>query len=103
MHQKKEKKMNRFPDSLPYPTHTIIMPSGEEIIEYIIPDEAKQEVLDALYPFYPLPKLNEVYTDIHANMKFKVRDFKVIIENGHLFLMSPYWQEFGSSVIDWYK
>jgi hypothetical protein len=101
--KKRRKIMNKLPDTLPYPTRIIKLANGEEIAEYIIPDEAKQEVLDALYPFYPVPKLDDVFEDIHANMKFMVKDYKVILDRGHLFIMSPYWQEYGSSVIDWCK
>jgi len=69
--------------------------------EYIIPDEKKAEVLERLYPFRPLPSLDEVFYDVHEDKTFLVRDFRVTREGRCNVLASPYYPESGGTVIDW--
>ena len=90
----------RFPETLPYPTRKVDV-AGEMIEEYIIPESDRGEVLDMLYPFSPVPSLDDTFLDLHENRRFLVRDFKVIQGIGMPFLMSPYWEHSGGSVIDW--
>jgi hypothetical protein len=85
---------------LPYPTRLLEVHGGT-VEEYIIPDEKREEVLDDLYPFEPVPSLDEEFLDLHEGRKFTVRDFRVTWENGHNFLVSPYYPSSGGSVIDW--
>jgi len=85
---------------LPYPTRPLAVHGGT-VEEYIIPDEKREEVLDDLYPFAPVPSLDEEFFDLHEGRKFTVRDFRVTWENGHNFLVSPYYPSSGGSVIDW--
>lgn len=88
------------PTELPFPT----IPHqcwGETIEEYVIPDNRRAEVLDLLYPFYPVPGLDETWMDIHENRPFRIRDYKVVKERGHLWLVSPHYFSSGGSVIDW--
>lgn len=75
--------------------------SGIRVEEYIIPDKKKAEVLEALYIFTPIPSLDEEKYDLHTGKKFKVREFRVTREGGHNFLVSPYYEEGGGTVIDW--
>ena len=91
---------DHYPETLPYPTRKIMI-SGEEIEEYIIPESDKEDVLDLLYPFEPVPSLDDSFLDLHEDRRFKVRDFRVIQGIGMPFLMSPYWERSGGSVIDW--
>ena len=70
--------------------------------EYIIPEDQKEAVLALLYPFTNVPSLNKVMIDIHEDKKFRVRDYKVIQGPDRPFLMSPYWETSGGSVIDWF-
>ncbi len=85
---------------LPFPTRTMCV-GGRMIEVYIIPDEKKAEVLVELYPFIPVPSLNEEMYDVHADKNFKVKDFCVTREGGMNFLVSPYYFESGGTVIDW--
>jgi hypothetical protein len=61
----------------------------------------KGEVLKELYPFIPVPSLDEERYDLHADKTFKVKDFCVTRERGMNFLVSPYYFESGGTVIDW--
>ena len=85
---------------LPFPTRTVHAVGG--MIEvYVIPDEKKAQVLEELYPFIPVPSLDEEMYDVHADKNFKVKDFCVTREAGMNFLVSPYYFESGGTVIDW--
>jgi hypothetical protein len=85
---------------LPFPTRTVHAVSG--MIEvYVIPCEKKAEVLEELYPFIPVPSLDEEMYDVHADKKFKVKNFCVTREGGMNFLVSPHYFESGGTVIDW--
>jgi hypothetical protein len=85
---------------LPYPTRPLNV-QGATVQEYIIPEDKKGEVLEQLYLFVPVPALDEEMFDLHEERKFRVRDFKVTRENGHNFLVSPYYPSSGGTVIDW--
>jgi len=85
---------------LPFPTKPLII-NGVEVEEYIIPEHKKAEVLKALYIFQPVPSLDEVRCDIHSGRNFRVRQFRVTREGGHNWLVSPYYEEGGGTVIDW--
>jgi hypothetical protein len=94
------KKRNPGNARLPFPTQTVRAVGG--MIEvYVIPDEKKAEVLEELYPFIPVPSLDEERYDVHAEKTFKVKDFCVTREAGMNFLVSPYYFESGGTVIDW--
>jgi len=86
---------------LPFPTRPLKVHGGT-VEQYLVPDEQKQEVLNQLYPFAePAPSLEEELFDLHEGKLFKVRDYMVVWENGHNFLVSPYYASSGGSVIDW--
>jgi hypothetical protein len=85
---------------LPFPTKKV--QSGRQILdEYIIPDDKKLEVLQALYISDPLPALETEFFDLHEGKKFFARDYRVIWDQGRNWLMSPYYLSSGGSVIDW--
>jgi len=87
-------------ERLPFPTRNVRAVGG--MIEvYVIPDEKKTEVLEELYPFIPVPSLDEERYDVHAEKRFRVKDFCVTKESGMNFLVSPYYFERGGTVIDW--
>ncbi|MBQ6470471.1 MAG: hypothetical protein IJJ33_00680, partial [Victivallales bacterium] len=90
-------------ERLDYPTETLKMSNGCEVERYVIPDEDKQKVLDALYPFLNTPSLNDEMTDLHTGKKFKVRDYIVTREGNGNFLVTPYYAEAGGTVLDWVK
>ena len=85
---------------LPFPTRMLKVQGGM-VEEYVIPDDRKEEVLRRLYPFEDPPSLDEELYDLHEGQIFKVRDFMVVWETGHNFLVSPYYASSGGSVIDW--
>lgn len=87
-------------ERLPFPTRTV--PAVGGMVEvYVIPDEKKAEVLEELYPFIPVPSLDEEMYDVHADKYFKVKDFCVTREGTMNSLVSPYYFESGGTVIDW--
>jgi len=85
---------------LPFPTKPLVI-NGVEVEEYIIPEEKKRKVLEAMYPFIPLPSMDEVRLDIHSGKLFKIRQFRVTREMNQNWLVSPYYEEGGGTVIDW--
>ena len=85
---------------LPFPTRPIKVQGGT-VEEFIIPEDKKEEVLEQLYLFDPVPSLDEEMYDLHEGKKFKVRDFRVTWEHGQNWLVSPYYPASGGSVIDW--
>ena len=85
---------------LPFPTKPLVI-HGAKIEEYIIPDAKKAAVLKQLYIFDPVPSLDEELYDLHSGKKFFVRDYRVTREDGLNFLVSPYYEEGGGTVIDW--
>lgn len=85
---------------LPYPTQPLQVQNGT-VEEYIIPDDKKAEVLEALYPFDPIPSLEDRKYDLHEGKTFQVKDFRVTWEDGVNYLVSPYYPASGGSVIDW--
>lgn len=87
-------------DRLPYPTRPLKVQGGE-VEEYIIPEDQKAEVLQQLYLFDPVPSLDEELYDLHEGKKFRVRDYRVVRDGDHNYLVSPYFPSSGGSVIDW--
>ena len=85
---------------LPYPTKPLFI-GGEEIEEYVIPEEKRAEVLKQLYIFNRPPALDEERLDLHTGKEFRVREFRVTRERGRNWLLSPFVEEGGGSVIDW--
>jgi hypothetical protein len=85
---------------LPFPTKPLSL-NGITVEEYLVPEEQKELVLRALYPFIPLPSMDEERIDLHSGKRFKIREFRVIREGRMNFLVSPYYQEGGGTVIDW--
>ena len=85
---------------LPYSTR-MVPADGDMIEEYIIPEQEKKVVLETLYPFDPVPELNETMFDLHEEKLFRVGDFRVVRESGMNMLVSPYYFSSGGSVIDW--
>jgi hypothetical protein len=86
---------------LPFPTKPLII-NDTVVEEYLIPEEQKEPVLEALYPFVPIPSLEEERLDLHSGKRFKVREFRVTHEAGMNCLVSPYYEEGGGTVIDWF-
>jgi hypothetical protein len=89
-----------FEPRLPFPVRTAQLHGGE-IEVYEIPENQKASVLKELFPFIPVPSLDEEMYDVHAEKKFLVKDFCVTREGGMNMLVSPYYFESGGTVIDW--
>ena len=85
---------------LPFETKPLTI-NGEQIEEYVIPDEKKAEVLEQMYISHPIPSLDEERFDLHSGKIFTVGDFRVTRERGRNWLVSPYYEEGGGTVIDW--
>ena len=90
-----------IPATLPFPTRNVSVHRGY-VEEYIIPEEHKEAVLALLYPFGRVPPMDKMMIDIHEDRRFRVREYKVIKGPDRPFLMSPYWETSGGSVIDWF-
>jgi hypothetical protein len=86
---------------LPFPARKVAVLNGTVEV-YDIPDDQSEAVFKQLYPFRPIPSLNGTVEDIHAEKKFKRRDFMVVREGRMNMLVSPYYFEGGGSVIDWW-
>jgi len=87
-------------ERLPFPLRTVQTKLGPVDV-YEIPDNQKPAVLKKLYPFQNLPGLEDMMEDIHAEKTFKVKDFMVTREGNMNVLASPYYLEYGGTVIDW--
>ena len=85
---------------LPFPVRMLRV-NGGVVPEYVIPDERKGEVLRQLYPFARVPRLDDEMYDLHEDRRFRVRDYRVVVECGMPMLVSPYYATSGGSVIDW--
>ena len=85
---------------LPYPTRPVTA-GGEAVEEYIIPEGDKAGVLERLYPFDPVPSLDDMMYDLHEEKVFRVGDFRVIRGPVMDMLVSPYYFRSGGTVIDW--
>lgn len=80
--------MFSYDQKLPFPTRPLRV--GHNIVEEsIVPDELRQEVLDALHLFTPVPDLDEEMYDLHEGKLFRVREFRVTWEHGQNWLVSP--------------
>jgi hypothetical protein len=86
---------------LPFPTKPLII-NDTVVEEYVIPEEQKEPVLEALYPFVPIPSMDEERLDLHSGKKFRIREFRVTREGGMNCLVSPYYEDGGGTVIDWF-
>ena len=90
-----------FPaQTLPFPSRDLRV-CGGVVKEYVIPEARKEEILRSLYPFERVPGLDDEMYDLHEGRRFRVRDYKVVVECGMLMLVSPYYATSGGSVIDW--
>jgi hypothetical protein len=85
---------------LAYPTRRVAE-VAEAVEEYVIPTEEKARVLEELYPFEPVPALNEMMFDLHEEKSFRVGDFRVVRGKHMDLLVSPYFFSSGGTVIDW--
>jgi hypothetical protein len=85
---------------LSYPTRRIGTGTGTTE-EYIIPEDEKGLVLEALYPFDPVPGMTDMMYDLHQERSFQVREFRVIRGDDMDYLVSPYFFESGGTVMDW--
>ena len=88
-------------EQFPYPLRTVESKIFGTVTVYDIPECDKGKMLKLMYPFYPLPKMNGYYFDIHQNEKFKVSDFLIIRDGGKNYLVSPYYPESGGMAVDW--
>jgi hypothetical protein len=89
-----------FDPLLPFPLKVVPSATGPVQV-YEIPEEQKEAVLKQLYIFRPVPSLDDVMEDIHAEKEFRVREFLVAREGEMNVLASPYYLEAGGTVIDW--
>jgi hypothetical protein len=86
---------------LDYPTHLLALSDGTFTKEYEIPEEDREEVFRKLYLFDSPPPMDTEMMDIHEGKKFKVRDFRVIREDGGNFIVSPFYPVSGGTLLDW--
>ena len=88
-------------ERLEYAVEPLEMANGCIVEKYMIPDEDRAKVFDALYPFTDKPSLEDEMIDLHSEKRFKVRDFMVVREGYGNFIVSPYYAEAGGTVLDW--
>tara|TARA_B100000809_G_C14715064_1_gene379272 strand:+ start:34 stop:363 length:330 start_codon:yes stop_codon:yes gene_type:complete len=87
---------------LDYPTKPLELTDSKVVLEYVIPMEDKQELLNKLH-FGKPQKLNEEVIDINCNKKFTVKDYKVVWENETNYVVSPYYQFSGGTLMEWVR
>jgi len=85
---------------LPFPTRPLQV-GKDTVEEFIIPDELRQDVLNSLYLFSPVPDLDAELYDLHEDKLFRVSEYRVTWEHGQNWLVSPYYPDSGGTVIDW--
>ncbi|MBO7533902.1 MAG: hypothetical protein J6T46_07925 [Victivallales bacterium] len=88
-------------EPLDYPTHLLALSDGTFTKEYEIPEEDREKVFRKLYLFDSPPPMDTDMMDIHEGKKFKVRDFRVIREDGGNFIVSPFYPVSGGTLLDW--
>jgi hypothetical protein len=89
------------PTETAFPTQKLKLEGGGTVETYIIPDDKKAEVLKKLYPFTPVPDLDEVRFDLHEEKNFRVGDYLVTYEDGFNYVVSPYYASSGGTAMDW--
>jgi len=94
-------KNNFYNERLPFPTKLVQL-QATTIEVYVIPQNKKAEVLKRLYPFVPIPSLEDEMIDIHEDKKFLVKEFCATREGNLNLLVSPYYFKSGGTVIDWW-
>jgi hypothetical protein len=92
--------LKRSQPRLGYPSRMVPF-RGSMVEEYVIPDEDRDLLLDQLYPFEPVPALDDRMYDLHAEKRFAVREFRVIRHTRANLLVSPFFFESGGPVVDW--
>ena len=89
-------------DPLPFPRQPLRLKAlNRTVEEFVIPESRREEVLKALYPFLPIPALDDIMFDLHEGRHFRVRLFRVVREANINMLVSPFYDRSGGSVIDW--
>ncbi|MBO4527448.1 MAG: hypothetical protein IKS92_08620 [Victivallales bacterium] len=88
-------------EPLDYPTHLLALSDGTFTKEYEIPEEDREKVFRKLYLFDSPPSMDTDMMDIHEGKKFKVKDFRVIREDGGNFIVSPFYPASGGTLLDW--
>ena len=88
-------------EQFPYPLRTIESKIFGTVTVYDIPECDKGKMLKLMYPFCPLPKMNDYYYDIHQDANFRVSDYLIIRDGGKNYLVSPYYPESGGMAVDW--
>ena len=91
-------------EPLPFKIRRFKTVYNEEVIMedlvYQIPEEKKQWVLEKLWCFVPIPKLDAVFFDIHEGKCFTLKEFKVIRWNKRNIIVSPFYMSQGGTIID---
>ncbi|MBR0458004.1 MAG: hypothetical protein IJJ26_02085 [Victivallales bacterium] len=94
--------MELFPSApLPYPLSDLACSDGTVQKEYIIPDDAREKVLNQLCFLQPVPGLEDMRFDLHEQKLFKVKEYRVIRWHGTNILASPYFPHTGGMLVDW--
>ncbi|NLG15472.1 MAG: hypothetical protein GX561_14875 [Lentisphaerae bacterium] len=88
-------------ERLPYSTRRVMLSIGVEVEMYEIPSADRARVFEMMYPFAPMPSLDETVYDLHEGKYFQVGEYEVLREGESNFLVSPYYAESGGTVLDW--
>ena len=90
----------RESDELPYPLRPLEMASGPAEQVYDIPEEARAEVLQNVWPFMACPGMDDEQFDLHESKYFRFREAQVIRYKDRNLMVSPYYAHSGGMVID---
>jgi len=90
-------------DVLPYSLHVLPLeekdmfcPFPKELFEYIIPDKERQNVLESLFPFRPIPEYDSEVVDAYLGRKFFFRDCIVVREHSRNIVLTPFYNDIGA-------
>ena len=85
---------------LPYPRKPLTMAYGPDEEVYDIPEDAKSQVLDDLYPFCPAPLPDSQIFDLHEQKLFVFREAQVIRHKNRNLIVSPFYAHSGGMAVD---
>lgn len=87
---------------LDYPLKEMTAYDGSKELIYDLPEDIdRKKLLNELYPFLEIPKIDEMRYDLHEQKHFVVRDYVVVRHEGRNLLASPYYLRSGGMVVDW--
>ncbi len=90
----------RESDELPYPLRPLEMAFGPAEQVYDIPEEARAEVFQNVWPFVECPAMDDERYDLHERKTFRFHEAQVIRYKDRNLMVSPYYAHSGGMAVD---